>query len=191
MSSWRRCKHLWDLGPYWGKSAIPVQSALLWISQLDFQNQSMSCVSLTMRHVSLIYESCLFYPWFICRLSMSYVSLINESCLFYQWFISLLSMSRVSRINESRTRYTTGCNTLQSHHSTLHHTTTLCNTLQLTATQVHNRMQFGLRWAPVFEILRQRGIKQSITVSGGSFAKETYKRDDILQKRPKILSILD
>jgi len=40
VSSWRRCKHLWDLGPHWGKSAIPVQSALLWISQPDFQNQS-------------------------------------------------------------------------------------------------------------------------------------------------------
>jgi len=41
VSSWRRCKHLWDLGPHWGKSAVPVQSALLWISQPDFQNQSL------------------------------------------------------------------------------------------------------------------------------------------------------
>ena len=30
---------------------------------------------------------------------------------------------------------------------------------------VHNRIQFGLAWAGVFETLRQRGLKQSITVS--------------------------
>ena len=41
VSSWRRCTHLWELGPHWGKNAILVQSALLWISQPDFQNQSM------------------------------------------------------------------------------------------------------------------------------------------------------
>ena len=39
VSSWRCCKHLWELAPHRGKSAILVQSALLWISQPDFQNQ--------------------------------------------------------------------------------------------------------------------------------------------------------
>jgi len=42
MSSWRRCKYLRDLELHWGKNTIQVQSALLWISQPDFQNQSIT-----------------------------------------------------------------------------------------------------------------------------------------------------
>ena len=48
VSSWRRCKHLWDLGPHWGKSTILVQSALLWSSQPDFQNQSIESINSTL-----------------------------------------------------------------------------------------------------------------------------------------------
>jgi len=76
--------------------------------------------------------------------------------------------------------------TLQAKHcNTLQHTATHCNTLRQACNthgadgNGHRPLQRKVLWGKMFWIVGS--IKLQV-----SFAKEPYKRDDILQKRPKI-----
>jgi len=74
---------------------------------------------------------------------------------------------------------------IATHHNTLQHTATHCNTMQHTATHC-NTLQYNKTEASWYGVALVSRIDKII----GLFCKETYKRDDILQKRPIILSIL-
>jgi len=111
----------------------------------------------------------------------------------------------------------THCNTLQhtaTRCNTLQHTATHCNTLQHTATHwttpIQHMSYSASVWFLIYKCAKSENIR-NISHRGtpgpawmcygvalvsridkiiGLFFKGTYKRDDILQKRPVILSIL-
>jgi len=113
-----------------------------------------------------MHESCHTYAWVMSHICMSHVTHMNESCHTYAWVMSHICMSHIALMNESRHTYKPVM---------LHYSWVMVYTLHFSYTVGTHRG--WLRWVA--------SLKSQV-----SFAKEPYKRDDILQKRPILWSSL-
>jgi len=113
-------------------------------------------------------ESCHKYAWVMSHIWRSHVTYTNESCHAYEGVMSHIRMSHVTHMNESCHTYKWVISHIRMSHVT--HTNTSYHTLISAVSSLNLYMR----------CLRLVGaLKLEV-----SFAKEPYKRDDILQKRP-------
>jgi len=117
-----------------------------------------------MSHVTRTNESRHTYNWVMSHVWMSPVAHTNESCYTYEFVMSHVWKSRVTRTDKSRCTYEWGMSHMQIKHIT--HVNVSCRT--------HDVASIG-RLLKIIGLFCKRDL---------SFAKETYKRDDFLQKRP-------
>ena len=113
-----------------------------------------------MSRVTHMNESCHTYEWVTSHIWMSHVTLMNESCHTYEWVMSHIWMSHVTHMNES------------------------CHTYEWL---IH---MCDMTHSYVWHLSRTAPHKKTHSYVWLSFAKEPYKRDDILQQRPIILRSL-
>jgi len=131
-----------------------------------------------MRHVTQvneschIYKSCHIYEWVVSYRWLSHVTQMTESSHTDDWVMSHIWMSHVIHMNESCHTYEWVVSYRWLSHVT-HMDESSCTHLAHLAESQHANMGWLRLVSP---------LKLQV-----SFAKEPYKRDDILQKRPIIL----